>query len=137
MQKRKMPARVAPAAAHQGAPKRWGWIRAALVAAVVEMVRVAVPAVTPVMFTGVVEPKLSVGRYCAPVGLVARTAVSATLPVKPPEGVIVISEVFPVVAPGATETAAPEIAKLGAARGVALASFEGAPGPVEFVPATV
>lgn len=29
--------------------------------AVVEMVRVAVPAVVPEMFTGVVEPKLSVG----------------------------------------------------------------------------
>ena len=103
----------------------------------VETVRVAVPAVAPVMFTGVVEPKLSVGRYCAPAGLVARTAVSATLPVKPPEGVSVRFEVFPVVAPGATETAVPEMAKLGAATGVALASFEGALAPVELVPETV
>jgi hypothetical protein len=33
------------------------------VAAVVEMVRVVVPSVVPVMVTGVVEPKLRVGEY--------------------------------------------------------------------------
>jgi hypothetical protein len=38
-----------------------GRTRAALVAAVVEMVRVAVPAAVPVMLAGLVEPKLSVG----------------------------------------------------------------------------
>jgi hypothetical protein len=40
-------------------------------------------------------------------------AVIATLPVKPPLGVTVIVEVLPVVAPGATVTAAPPIVKLG------------------------
>ena len=89
-----------------------GWTRAALVAAVVEMVSVAVPAVVPVMPTGVVEPKLSVGRYCAPAGLEVTAAVSVTLPVKPPAGVTVIVEVFPVVAPGATVTAVPLTVKL-------------------------
>lgn len=53
------------------------------------MVSVAVPAVVPVMLTGLVEPKLNVGRFTAPSGLVAMTAVSVTLPVKPPLGVIV------------------------------------------------
>ena len=40
-----------------------GWTTAALVAAVVAMERVAVPAVVPEMLTGVVEPKLKVGGY--------------------------------------------------------------------------
>lgn len=40
-----------------------GYARAALVAAVVETVREAVAAVVPVMLTGVVDPKLSVGGY--------------------------------------------------------------------------
>ena len=40
-----------------------GWTIAALVAAVVEIVRIAVPAVTPLMLTGLVEPKLKVGEY--------------------------------------------------------------------------
>jgi hypothetical protein len=40
-----------------------GYIRSALVAAVVLIVRVAVPAVVPVMLTGLVEPKLRVGGY--------------------------------------------------------------------------
>jgi hypothetical protein len=84
-----------------------GRTRAALVAAVVEMVRVAVPAVVPAMITGLVEPKLKVGRYWAPAGLVVMTAVNATLPVKPPAGVTVIVDVFPEIAPGATETAVP------------------------------
>jgi hypothetical protein len=84
-----------------------GYARAALVTAVVVMVRVAVPAPAPVMLTGMVEPKLRVGGYCAPVGLDVRAAVSATLPVKPPEGVTVIVEVFPVVEPGETVTAVP------------------------------
>ena len=44
-------------------------------------------------------------------GLMA--AVIATLPVKPPLGVTVIIAVLPVVAPGATVTAAPLIVKLG------------------------
>jgi hypothetical protein len=65
------------------------------------------------MLTGLVEPKLKVGRYWAPVGLEVTAAVSVTLPVKPPAGVTVIVEVFPVVAPGATVTAVPLIVKLG------------------------
>jgi hypothetical protein len=78
------------------------------------MVRVAVPAATPVMLTGVVEPKLKVGRFTAPVGLDVTAAVSATLPVKPPAGVTVMAEVFPVVAPGARVTLVPARVKPGA-----------------------
>lgn len=90
-----------------------GYTSAALVGAVVETVRVAVPAVVPEMLTGVVEPKLKVGGYCAPVGLEVIEAVSVTLPVKPPAGVTVIVEVFPMVAPGETVTAVPLTVKLG------------------------
>jgi hypothetical protein len=81
-------------------------------AAVVEMVRVAVPGLTPVMLTGLVEPKLKVGGYWAPDGLEVTAAVSVTLPVNPPLGVTEIVEVFPMVAPGATETAVPLTVKL-------------------------
>ena len=77
------------------------------------MVRVAAPPVAPVMFTGLVEPKLKVGGYLAPAGLEATEAVSAAPPVKPPEGVNVIVEVLPVVAPGATLTGVPMMEKLG------------------------
>jgi hypothetical protein len=77
------------------------------------MVRAAVPADIPVIFTGLVEPKLKVGGYCAPDGLEVMAAISATLPVKPPAGVTVIVDVFPVVAPGATVTAVPLNAKEG------------------------
>ena len=86
---------------------RLGRTRAALVAAVVVIVSVAVPAEVPVMLTGLVGPKLKVGGYWAPAGLEVMAAVSATLPVKPPLGVTVIVEVFPVVAPGETVTAVP------------------------------
>jgi hypothetical protein len=41
-------------------------------------------------------------------------AVRATLPVKPPDGVTVIVEAFPVVAPAATVTAVAPTVKLGA-----------------------
>ena len=74
---------------------------------------VAVPAALPVMFTGLLEPKLKVGGYWAPFGLDVTDAVSATLPLKPPAGVTVIVEVFPVVAPGIADTAMPLIVKLG------------------------
>ena len=90
-----------------------GYARAALVAAIVEIVRVAVPAAVPVMLTGLVELKLKVGAYCAPTGLEVRAAVSATLPVKPPAGVTEIVEVLPVVAPRAILTDVPPIVKLG------------------------
>jgi len=87
--------------------------RAELVGAVVEIERVAVPAVAPLMFIGLVEPKLKVGGYSAPVGLDVTAAVSVTLPVKPPDGVIEIVEVLPDVAPGESETAVPVTVKLG------------------------
>lgn len=90
-----------------------GRMRVLVVIAVVEMVSVQVPADAPVMLTGVVAPKLKVGRLVAPVGLVARAAVKATLPVKPPLGVTLTVDVFPVVAPGATLTAVPLRVKLG------------------------
>ena len=73
--------------------------------------RIAVPIPAPVMLTGVIEPKLKVGGYCAPAGLEVMVAVSATLPVKPPLGVTVTVDVFPVVAAGMTETAVPVIEK--------------------------
>jgi hypothetical protein len=98
-------ANATPLAAYQGTPGRLGKARAALVAAVVEMVRVPVPAAAPVMFSGLVAPKLKVGGYAAPAGLAVTAAVRVTLPVKPLAGVTVMVEVLPVVAPGANETA--------------------------------
>lgn len=97
-----------------------------VVVAVVEMVRVAVPAAAPVMLTGVVVPKLKVGGSVPPLGLVAAVAVSATLPVNPPVGVTVMVEVFPVVAPAATETAGPAMVKVG---GTTVTVTEAAPVP--------
>jgi hypothetical protein len=64
------------------------------------------------MPTGVVVPKLNVGELTAPLGLEVTAAVSATLPVKP-TGVTVMVEVFPVVAPGAMDTADPAIVNVG------------------------
>ena len=90
-----------------------GYTRAAEVGAVVETVRTAVPAVVPVMLTGVVDPKLKLGGYWAPGGLDVRAAVNATLPTKPPAGVTEMVDVFPEVAPGATVTTVPVTVKLG------------------------
>ena len=112
MPKSSKQASVAPPAAYQGTPGRLGWTSAALVAAVVVMVRVAVPAGVPVMLAGLVEPKLKEGRYWALAGLEVTEAVSATLPVKPPAGVTVMVDVFPEVAPGARVTAVPLTVKL-------------------------
>ena len=89
-----------------------GWTRSAIVAGVVEIVSVAVPAAVLVMVTGLVDPKLKVGGYSVPAGLEVTTAVRATLPVKPPAGVTVIEDVFPEVAPFAIVTAVPLIVKL-------------------------
>jgi hypothetical protein len=100
-------ARVAPPAAYQGAPLDLGRAKAAVVAAVVVTVKVPVPAEASVMLTGVVAPKLKVGRSVAPAGLVAIAAVRATLPVRPPLGVTVIVAVLPVVAPGELMVMAP------------------------------
>ena len=113
MPKSRIQARAAPPAAYQGTPLRLGRLSAALVAAVVKIVSAAVPAEVPVMLTGLVEPKLKVGGYWAPVGLEVTAAVSTTLPVKPPTGVTVMVEVFPVVAPGVTVTAVPLTVKPG------------------------
>jgi len=81
---------------------------------VVKVVKVAVPAGAPVMLTGVVAPKVKVGKFCAPAGLPVSAADNTTLPVKPPMGVTVTVELFPVVAPGITVTAVPLTVKLGA-----------------------
>ena len=93
-----------------------GKVKALLVAAVVLMVRVAVPAVVPVMLTGLVVPKVRVGGYWLPVGLDVIVAVSVTLPVKPLLGERVMVEVLPVAAPGVTVTAVPLKVKLGGGR---------------------
>jgi len=64
------------------------------------MVRVADPP-AEVTLTGLVPPKLRVGGSCAPCGLEVTTAVSETLPTKPPEPLIdIVSVMLP---PGATE----------------------------------
>ena len=112
MPKSRTNARVAPPVAYQGTPGPFGYARAALLAAVVEMVRVAVFAIVSVILTGLVEPKLKVGGYWAPVGLEVTVAVSATLPVKPPSGVTVMVELLPVVAPRETVTVVPPSEKL-------------------------
>lgn len=113
MPMRRMQPRAAPPSVYQGNPRCTGMANDALLAAVVETVRVAVPELAPVILTGAVEPKLKVGRYSAPVGLDVSAAVSVTLPVKPPLGVTVIAEVLPVVAPGSTVTDVPARVKLG------------------------
>jgi len=55
----------------------------------------------------------SAGKLAA--GLDVRAAIKATLPVKPPAGVTVMVDVFPVVAPGEIVTGVPLTAKLGLA----------------------
>jgi len=82
-------------------------------AAVVEIVSVAVPAIVPLIATGLVVPKLSVGGTTAFAGLEVMAAVSPTLPVNPLAGVSVMAEVLPEVAPAATETAVPAIVNVG------------------------
>jgi hypothetical protein len=84
------------------------------------MARVAVSAVAPVMFTVLAEPKLNVGGSTAPIGPEVTAAVRATLPVKPPAGVTVMVEAFPLVAPGAILTAVPLTANPGGAGGVTM-----------------
>jgi hypothetical protein len=114
MPKSIMQASVAPPVAYQGVPRRIGRAVAFVVAGVVVIVRVAVPAPWAVMDNGLVEPKLTVGGFWAPLGLEVIVAVSATLPVKPPTDVTVTVEVFDVVAPGAEiVTAVSLIVKLG------------------------
>ena len=57
------------------------------------MVSVAVPAPALVTFSGLVEPKLTVGMSCAPDGEDVTAAVSDTLPAKPPAPVTAIASV--------------------------------------------
>ncbi|MGC1783629.1 MAG: hypothetical protein WA708_13985 [Acidobacteriaceae bacterium] len=75
---------------------------AELAAAVVEIVRIALAAPEPVIVNGLVEPKLNVGGFLAPVGPELTAAVRTTVPVKPPLGVTLMVEVLPVLAPGRT-----------------------------------
>ena len=107
-----MHARDVPPAKYHGTPECFGWTSDEVVAAVVEMVRVAAPGLVPVMFAGLVEPKLNVGKCWAPVGVEVTAAVRATLPVKPPDGVTEMVDEFAVVAPGRTVTAVPLTAKV-------------------------
>src|ERR1019366_6442566 len=97
---------------------------AASVAGVVKMVRVAVPPLAPLIKTGLLDPKLKVGRFRAPIGLEVIAAVSATVPVNPGCGVTVIVEVFPVIPPALTVVEVPEIAKPGAVVTATKAVFE-------------
>jgi hypothetical protein len=113
MPKIRMQAKVAPLTAYQAALGRLRSSIALRVVAVVVTVSVAVSRLGPAMVSGVVVPKLKVGRSKAPEGLAVRTAVRATLPVNPTAGITVIVEVLFVVAPGATVTAEPLTAKLG------------------------
>ena len=76
------------------------------------IVSVALPLPVPVMSTGDVVPKLNVGTAVAPDGLEVSAAVRVTFPVNPPVGVTVTVDVFPVEAPGDTETAEPLMLKL-------------------------
>jgi hypothetical protein len=101
-----------PPAAYQRTPGFAGRSSAA-VAEVVVIVRVAVAALVLVMVTGLVEPKLRAGRSTAPVGLAVIFAVKVTFPVKPPLGVTVIVDAFPLVAPGDTDKPAPETVNVG------------------------
>lgn len=132
-------ARMTPPPARQGrlGAARVDELQGLLALAVVEMVRVAVPALALVRLTGAVVPKLRVGGSVAPLGPDVTDAVSATSPVKPPEGVTVMVDVFWVVEPAGTETEVQVIAMEGVATGVALASFEGALVPVEFAAVTM
>ena len=110
----KITARAAPPGTAHGVLRSPALLNSQPTPAVVAMVNVAVPALKPVMFTGVVEPKLNVGAFTAPLGSEVSAAVSATLPVNPPVGVTVMVDVFPVVAPAATVTGVPVIVKPGA-----------------------
>jgi hypothetical protein len=92
----------------------------AAVAAVVEMVRVAVWLPAPVIVTGDVAPKLNVGASTAPEGELVRAAVRVTAPVNPPDGATVIVEAFPVVAPGASVTAVPATVRPGTGTGLTI-----------------
>ena len=81
-----------------------------MVAVVVETTSVPVCAAVLLMVTAFAR-KLHVAGLTAPLGL-ATEQVRATVPVNPPDGVMVIGEVLPVVAPAAKVIAWPAMAKL-------------------------
>jgi hypothetical protein len=114
---------VAPPAAYQGTPGRLGWINSPLVAAVVVMVRVAVCAVVPVIVTAVGAKLHAAGSFAA-TGVMVQPRL--TVPIYPFDGVTVMIEVFPVVAPRATETDAgvPLTVKLGLTTGFTVRTTE-------------
>jgi hypothetical protein len=82
------------------------WFNA--VAAVVFTVSVAVCAAEPVMV--IEDGMLHMAGWLAATGLIEQLRLIA--PVNPPDGVNVMVDVFPVVAPGTTVTAVPVIEKL-------------------------
>lgn len=84
MQRKNSQPRDAPPVAHQDR-RLSGACTALLLGTVVLTVNVAL-AKLPVRFTGLVLPKLSVGKSCALGGDDAITAVRTTLPVNPPVG---------------------------------------------------
>jgi hypothetical protein len=87
----------------------------AVVAGVVPKVKTSVCADVPLMVTEGVA-RLHVGRSLAPDGELVMAQVIATAPVNPPDGVTVMVEVLPVVAPGLTVMLLPLVrAKLGGA----------------------
>ena len=107
---------------YQRVTMRIGSLISLLAGAVVAIVSMAVAACAPVMFTVLLEPKLRLGRNWAPSGDDVMLAVIVTLPVKPPLGVTVIVEVFPLVAPGTTETGVPFTVKVAAGQLMGAAS---------------
>jgi hypothetical protein len=72
---------------------------------------VAITAAVPVTSTD--DGGVQVTGLVAPAGAVVTAQVKATVPANAFDGVTVMVEVLPVVAPGTTETAVPVIAKLG------------------------
>src|SRR5208282_1369775 len=102
-------ARAAPPAGYQGTPWRRRLASVQPLGAEVVMKRGTLTGEET--YPGLFPPKLKVGRSCAPLGLEVKAAFSVTVPVKPPAGVTVIVEKFPVIAPGATVTTVPVIVK--------------------------
>ena len=90
---------MVPPPAYQGIPPAFRWSKAAVVAAVVVRVSADVPAVVLLIVTEAGESAQAAGSLAA-VGAMAQ--VRATAPVNPPDGVTLIVDVLPVVAPGLT-----------------------------------
>ena len=106
-----------PLSDNQRPAGRFEYCSALLDVATVEIASVAIPTTPLATLTVLVVPKLKVGGKMAPAGLDVTDADNATLPVNPLLEVMVIIEVFPVVAPEATVTAVPLKAKATAESG--------------------